>query len=66
MRTKLNKNTIYDDENKTVKIKMNGIFYKSCAMCQNFYEVDGRNTKYCPDCRDKANSLKTSERQSHT
>jgi hypothetical protein len=59
---KLNDNAEYDKDNYIVKVTINGIIYKSCALCNIFYVVGGRNTKYCPDCRDKANSLKTSER----
>ena len=59
---KLNDNAEYDDQNKIVKVIINGITYKSCALCNTFYPIDGRNVKYCPHCRDKANSLKTSER----
>ena len=58
--TKINNNAYYNGS--IVKIIINGITYKSCALCHEFYEVDGRNVKYCPDCRKKANSIKTSQR----
>lgn len=59
---KLNSNADYNENTHVVKVIINGIAYKSCALCERFYPIDGRNTKYCPDCRNKANSLKTSER----
>ncbi len=46
-----------------VKVTIGGKTYKSCAICGEFYPIDGRNTKYCPDCRDKANILLTSQRK---
>lgn len=59
--TKINDNCYVDGD--VVKVIIKGVTYKSCALCHNFYAVDGRNTKYCPNCRKKANCIKTSQRQ---
>jgi len=61
--TEINKNTFINGD--TVKVIIQGVTYKSCALCHEFYVVDGRNTKYCPNCRKKANSIKTSQRQNN-
>lgn len=59
--TRINENTEYDSTSHIVKVNVDGVDYKSCALCERFYKIDGHNTKYCPDCRDKAKSLKTVE-----
>ena len=58
--TKINDNTYLNAD--IVKVIIKGDTYKTCALCHEFYKVDGRNTKYCPECRKKANNIKISER----
>ncbi|MDD3323418.1 MAG: hypothetical protein PHS59_18435 [Paludibacter sp.] len=60
---RINDYTFIGEDNKTIKVVIDNTTYKSCAMCNSFYPIDGHNTKYCPDCRKKVNSMKTSLRQ---
>lgn len=60
---RINDYTFIGDDDKTIKVVIDNTTYKSCAMCDSFYPIDGHNTKYCPDCREKVNSMKTSLRQ---
>lgn len=59
--TKINDSTFINGD--IVKVIIKGDTYKTCALCHEFYKVDGHNTKYCPNCRKKANSIMTSQRQ---
>jgi len=59
--TKINDNAFINGD--IVKVIIKGVTYKTCALCHEFYKVDGNNTKYCPDCRKKANCIMTSQRQ---
>ena len=45
----------------TVKVIIDGITYKSCAFCGRFFIPTGNRSKYCPHCRQKINSMKTSQ-----
>lgn len=61
--TKINNSAFIGEDGKTVKVILDGVTYKTCALCERLFVIDGRNTKYCPHCRQKANSMKTSTRQ---
>ena len=61
--TRINNYTFVGDDGKTIKVIIDNINYKSCAMCGRFYPIDGHNTKYCSYCRKKVNSIKTGIRQ---
>jgi predicted RNA-binding Zn-ribbon protein involved in translation (DUF1610 family) len=60
---RINDYTSIGEDNKTIKIVINNVIYKSCSMCGRYFPVTGHNSKYCPNCRKKANSMKTSLRQ---
>jgi Zn finger protein HypA/HybF involved in hydrogenase expression len=60
---RINNSTFIGDDNKTIKVIIDNVTYKSCAICDNFYPIKGHNTKYCPNCRAKVNIIKTSDRQ---
>ena len=45
----------------TVKVNIDDITYKSCAFCGRFFIPTGNRSKYCPHCRQKINSMKTSQ-----
>lgn len=62
---KLNSDTWIGDDNKTVKVIVDGITYKSCSICDSFFPITGRNTKYCLDCRKKVNIIKTADRHKY-
>ena len=36
--------------------------WQSCAICDNYFLVTGKNNKYCPDCRKEENLRNANER----
>jgi len=60
---RINDYTFKSEDGKTMKVVINNVTYKSCSMCNRYFPVTGHNSKYCPNCRRKANSMKTSLRQ---
>lgn len=58
--TKINDNVFINGD--IAKVIIQGVVYKTCALCHTFYKVDGNNSKYCPECRKKANCIRTSQR----
>ena len=60
---KINSYTFIGNDCKTVKVIINGTYYKTCSLCGRYFPATGHNVKYCPLCRRKANSINTSLRE---